>query len=55
MVIFALNTTNYRYVTLISYILMGPQFGVHGNKNNFSTNHKDIVPIGADLLMIEYF
>ncbi len=34
----------------------GPaQFGVHGNINNFSTNHKDIVPIGADLLMIEYF
>ena len=34
----------------------GPaQYGVRGNVNNFSTNHKDIVPIGADLLMIEYF
>ncbi len=34
----------------------GPgQFGIKGNINNFSTNHKDIVPIGADLLMIEYF
>lgn len=34
----------------------GPaQYGVKGNINNFSTNHKDIVPLGADLLMIEYF
>ena len=34
----------------------GPgQFGVKGHVNNFSTNHKDIVPIGADLLRIEYF
>lgn len=34
----------------------GPgQYGVKGSVNNFSTNHKDIVPIGADLLMIEYF
>lgn len=34
----------------------GPgQFGVKESVNNFSTNHKDIVPIGADLLMIEYF
>ena len=36
--------------------LDGPsQFGIKNKVNNFSTAHKDIVPIGCDLLKIEYF
>ena len=36
--------------------LDGPsQFSIKNKVNNFSTAHKDIVPIGCDLLKIEYY
>lgn len=36
--------------------LDGPsQFSIKNKINNFSTAHKDIVPIGCDLLKIEYY
>ena len=36
--------------------LDGPsQFSIKNKINNFSTAHKDIVPIGCDILKIEYF
>jgi hypothetical protein len=34
----------------------GPsQFSIKNKINNFSTAHKDVVPVGCDLLKIEYF
>ena len=36
--------------------LDGPsQFSIKNKINNFSTAHKDIMPIGCDLLKIEYY
>lgn len=36
--------------------LDGPsQFSIRNKINNFSTAHKDIVPVGCDLLKIEYY
>ena len=36
--------------------LDGPdQFNIRGNINNFSTRHKDLMPMSCDILRIEYF
>ena len=51
--------TEYQNLPLCSpdfIYLDGPsQFSIKNKINNFSTAHKDIVPIGCDILKIEYF
>jgi hypothetical protein len=52
-------STSYKKLPLCNpdfIYLDGPdQFNVKGNLNNFSTRHKDMMPMANDILKIEYF